>query len=64
MTQEGFMKGAELEMIFQPAVAQCGTCRYEYQFEAFQIVCPVCTSREFSIISGEEVYIQSMDCEE
>lgn len=64
MTQEGFMKGAALEMKFQPAVARCGVCGCEYQADSFPIVCPVCAGRDFSLISGEEVYIESMDCEE
>jgi hydrogenase nickel incorporation protein HypA/HybF len=64
MTQEGLMKGAALEMVFQPAVAQCGACRHEYEADGFPIVCPVCANRDFRLISGEEVYIQSMDCEE
>jgi hydrogenase nickel incorporation protein HypA/HybF len=64
MTQDGIMKGAELEMEFLPAVARCGTCGHEYQADGFPIVCPVCAGRDFTIIGGEEVYIQSIDCEE
>jgi len=64
MTQEGIMKGAELEMESLPAVARCDDCGYEYQPDGFPIVCPVCKSVNFRIISGEEVYVQSIDYEE
>jgi len=64
MTQDGIMKGAELEIKSMPAVARCDDCGFEYQVDGFPIVCPACKSIGFKIISGEEVYIQSIDCEE
>ena len=64
MTQDGIMKGAKLEIKSSPAVARCDECGYEYQADGFPIVCPVCKSRGFRIISGEEVYIESIECEE
>lgn len=64
MTQDGIMKGAVLEMEYLPAMARCGACGREYQAGGFPIACPVCAGRDFTIISGEEVYIQSIDCEE
>lgn len=63
MTQDGIMKGAELEIESVPAVAHCDDCGAEYQIDGFPIVCPACMSTSFRIISGEEVYIQSIDCE-
>lgn len=64
MTQDGPMKGAELEIRSVPAVARCDDCGYEYQADGFPIVCPVCKSNGFRIISGEEVYIESIEYEE
>lgn len=64
MTQDGIMKGAELEIKPMPAVARCDDCGKEYQVDAFPIACPACKSTSFRIISGEEVYIESIDCEE
>lgn len=64
LTQDGILKGAELEIECLPVVARCDACGYEYQADGFPIVCPVCKSTSFIIISGEEVYIQSIDCEE
>ena len=64
MTRDGILKGAELEIESLPAVARCDACGHEYQTDGFPIVCPVCKSTGFRIISGEEVYVQSIDCEE
>lgn len=64
LTKDGIMKGAELIIESQPAIARCGNCGQEYQVDEFPIVCPVCKSTSFAIISGEEVYVQSIDCEE
>ncbi|HEY8350206.1 MAG TPA: hydrogenase maturation nickel metallochaperone HypA [Clostridiales bacterium] len=64
MTQDGPMKGAELEIRSVPAVARCDDCGYEYQADGFPIICPFCKSNSFRIISGEEVYIDSIEYEE
>jgi len=64
LTQDGLMKGAELEIKSIPAVAHCDDCGSEYQADEFPIICPVCKSTTFRIVSGEEVYVESIDCEE
>jgi len=64
MTQEGILKGAELEIEYLPAAARCDDCGHEYQIDGFPIVCPLCKSISFRIISGEDVYVQSVDYEE
>ncbi len=64
LTQRGVLKGAELEIEQFPACAKCGDCGFEFEVDSFPIVCPVCKSRNFAIIRGEEVYIQSIYCEE
>lgn len=61
LTQDGIMKGAELEIKYLPAVACCDSCSHEYQVAEFPIVCPVCKSTSFVIVGGEEVYIESID---
>jgi hydrogenase nickel incorporation protein HypA/HybF len=64
MTQEGIMKDAELIIEETPAQAKCETCGREYTVDGFPIICPSCKGNRFSIISGDDVYIQSIDCEE
>jgi hydrogenase nickel incorporation protein HypA/HybF len=63
MTQDGVMKGAELEIGYFPASVRCGACSREYAADSFPLTCPDCRCNDFKIISGEEVYLQSMDCE-
>lgn len=64
LTQDGIMKGAKLEIENLPAAARCETCGFEYQVDEFPLICPLCQSRSYIIISGEEVYIQNIYCEE
>ena len=39
LTQEGIMKGAELEIKYLPASARCDSCGHEYEAVKFPIVC-------------------------
>lgn len=64
LTGEGIMKGAGLEIEYLPIIARCRACGCEYQAEGFPIVCPGCQSKNFTIISGDEVYIKNIECEE
>lgn len=64
LTQHGIMKGAKLEIEHLPATARCDDCGCEYQAGGFPIVCPACNSNGFTIISGDEVFVQSIECEE
>jgi len=64
LTQDGLLKGAELVIEDLPAVARCEACGHEYRVEQFPFVCPSCGSTAFRIISGEEVYVESIDYEE
>ena len=66
LTGEGIMKGAGLEIEYLPIIARCHACGREYQADGFPIVCPGCQSKNFTIISGDEVYIKNIDidCEE
>jgi len=63
LTQQGIMKGAKLEIESLPAIARCDDCGREYQADGFPIVCPACKSNGFTIISGDEVYVQSIEYE-
>jgi hydrogenase nickel incorporation protein HypA/HybF len=64
LTHDGIMKGAGLEILNMPAVARCGGCRGEYEIKGFPVVCPACGSTGYLLISGEEVYIKSIECGE
>jgi len=64
MTQDGIMQGAELDIKTMPAMARCIDCGSEYQADGFPIICPVCKSNGFRIISGEEIYVESIEYED
>ncbi len=64
MTRDGVFKGAKLETEQLPAKIHCPDCGHEYEADGFPIVCPNCKSRNFTIISGEEVYLKCLECEE
>ena len=61
LTQGGILQGAELEIEYLPVIARCRACGREYQADGFPIICPDCESKNFTIISGDEVYIKSID---
>lgn len=48
-----------------PFCARCADCGFEFGMEDdFIFMCPSCGSRNADIISGKELYIQSIEAEE
>jgi hydrogenase nickel incorporation protein HypA/HybF len=48
-----------------PFQAKCSDCGFEFGMEGdFIFVCPGCGSRNAAIISGKELYIESIEAEE
>jgi hydrogenase nickel incorporation protein HypA/HybF len=64
MTQEGLLKGATLEIEEIPVAVRCERCGKNYEPEKFPFVCPQCQCCYYTITQGEDIYIQSLDCEE
>lgn len=64
MTQSGPLKGAALEMKEIPVAVRCEACGCEYEPERFPFVCPTCQCIYYKITQGEDIYVQSLDCEE
>jgi hydrogenase nickel incorporation protein HypA/HybF len=62
-TVSGPLKGAALIIKEVPASAKCEACGNEYVPEDFPFICPVCNSRFYTITQGEDIYIESIDCE-
>jgi len=63
MTQLGPLKGAKLEIKELPVSVRCEVCGNEYEPKAFPYKCPECKSYYYTITQGEDVIIESMDCE-
>ncbi|HBE14080.1 MAG TPA: hypothetical protein DCY74_07910 [Clostridiales bacterium] len=56
-------KGAKLIICETPILAKCETCGKEYPVKQFPFVCPVCQSRYYTILQGDDIYIESLDYE-
>lgn len=63
MTQEGPLRGAELKIKEVAIKARCDNCGTEYESTDFPFECPSCKSVFYKIIQGEDIYIESLDCE-
>lgn len=64
MTQSGPLKGAQLIIKEEPVKVRCENCGAQYEPERFPFICPVCKGVYYTIIQGEDIYIQSLECEE
>ncbi|MDP4132504.1 MAG: hydrogenase maturation nickel metallochaperone HypA [Bacillota bacterium] len=63
MTQRGSLKGAKLIMKEIPVTVCCLDCGAEYNPLNFPIICPKCNSIYYKITQGEDIFIESLDCE-
>ncbi|BCD60306.1 MULTISPECIES: hydrogenase maturation nickel metallochaperone HypA [unclassified Nitratiruptor] len=54
---------AELEMIIQPIIAKCRTCKKESRFEKNEIFyeCKQCGDVDLEIIDGEDMILMQLD---
>ncbi len=55
---------ASLEIEQAPIVASCDSCGTEYKPERLPFACPACSGEFFTIKSGDEIYISSIEAEE
>lgn len=57
------LEGAALVMNEAPARLLCGDCGTAYECAAFPFRCTHCGSGHFTVLGGEEVFVQNMECE-
>lgn len=57
------VEGAELVIKRVPIKVQCRVCGNEYETKIPFSECAVCGNRNFKIISGKELYIDSLEVE-
>jgi hydrogenase nickel incorporation protein HypA/HybF len=62
-TVSGILKGAKLIIKEVPPAAKCEACGASYVPDDFPFICPNCASRFYTITQGEDIYIESIDCE-
>jgi hydrogenase nickel incorporation protein HypA/HybF len=59
-------EGARLVIERTPVVLKCGKCAKEVQVNPAgmkDIVCPECGNKEFTLVSGREYFIKSMEAQ-
>ena len=45
-----------------PFLAECQECKKQYNIESeFFLICPSCNSQEYKIVSGRELYVDSVE---
>lgn len=64
MTETGPLHGAELIMEQIPVKVRCENCGAEYEPDEFPYTCPKCGGDYYTIIQGEDIYIESLNCQE
>jgi hydrogenase nickel incorporation protein HypA/HybF len=58
------VEGAELEMENVPATGLCRDCGAESQLKTFPLQCGVCGGFDLELLSGEELFVESLELEE
>lgn len=55
--------GASLIFHQPPAKLHCRKCNRDYTSESLDLTCPECRTLEIDILSGSELYVESMEVE-
>ncbi|MEW6685453.1 MAG: hydrogenase maturation nickel metallochaperone HypA [Candidatus Edwardsbacteria bacterium] len=56
-------EAAELRIDSLPLLASCKKCAQKFQVKNYRFVCSFCSSTELEIISGRELFIESLEVE-
>lgn len=56
--------GAELELERVPLRARCASCGRDFAVERFRFECPDCQGRDVTVVSGQELVLESIAIEE
>ena len=63
LTKDSIAAGASLFFVQPPTQVKCRNCGTVYNPENLNLTCPQCKERKVEIISGRELYIESMEVE-
>jgi hydrogenase nickel incorporation protein HypA/HybF len=58
------LEGAELAIEDVPAVGNCRACGKRDVMSDFPLRCPACGGLDVAVVSGEELYVDSLELEE
>ena len=63
LTKDTIAAQASLFFVQPPTQVRCRNCNTVYSPENLNLVCPNCKERKVEIISGRELYIESLEVE-
>ena len=63
LTKDTIAAGAKLFFMQPPTLVRCRNCGTEYSPENMKLDCPKCKERKIEIISGRELFIESIEVE-
>ena len=58
------VEGAELEMENVPATGVCRDCGTESRLQTFPLQCGACGGFDLELLTGEELFVESLELEE
>ena len=64
IAEDSKMKKAQLKIDFIPVKAKCKNCKKEFRLDSPSFVCPDCLSSNLDILSGDELFLESIEIEE
>jgi hydrogenase nickel incorporation protein HypA/HybF len=64
LAQGTSIEGAAFIMEKIPLIVRCATCGKESRIEQTFFVCPLCNSRDLSIVSGRELEVSEIEIED
>jgi len=59
-----FVENARLDFVRKPLVGKCLECEKEFAVRDFLFRCPECQSPGVEIVSGRELLLESIECEQ
>lgn len=63
MSRDTPVEGAELVIREVPLTARCRECGWEGEIEQYSFLCPECSSLTIEVLTGRELYLESMEVE-
>lgn len=61
--EDSMLHDTKLEIEILPGLASCRGCNFGYNLKANNDTCPLCNSKEFTVISGTEFLIKEIHTE-
>ena len=56
-------EGATLHFRRIPTTLNCSQCEHQYQPSGSDFACPLCDCTRFTVVSGQEFYVEAIDVE-